>query len=442
MIHSSHLHPEVGLTVKRAPWLFFLFLTVLFFLSYRNLSINPQGVDNEDASSDQFATSVSGTPVTHFAQILLAIGAVITLIRYRAYGHLRINGISGFLFLTFVGWAFISPLWAEHLQLTVQRLGGFAILCIAAAAVTRRLSLREIIIWTFLSTAMFLFLGILVEVLFGTFHPFASGYRFAGSLGPNDQGVECGILLLSAAAAADVEIRRRGLFWACGILGFIFLVLSGSRTALAASVLALVVYEAAVRSKRSKIVAVFTACILSCLVLLLLGAGLLPNLRSAILLGRDDPDSVDSFSGRTMIWQDLEQYIRERPILGSGYGGFWTPNHIEKISDEENHGVPNGHSTYVDYLLTLGAVGLAAYSGLLLAAIRDAFRCHKRSHDPAFAFCGALLVFCAVHGFLESGSAERGILKFLCMVVLVRLAFEPPQQISWSDCDSWSYGNA
>jgi exopolysaccharide production protein ExoQ len=323
-------------------------------------------------------------------------------------------------------------------QLTVQRLGGFAIICVAAAAVARRLSLREIILWTFLSTAIFLFLGIVVEVVFGTFQPFASGYRFAGSLGPNDQGVECGILLLSAVAAADAEGRWRPLFWGCAILGLVFLVLSGSRTALAASLLALVVYEAAVRSRRSKMVFGFSSCMLFCFLLALVGFGVLPNLKSAVLLGRDDPDSVDSFSGRTMIWQDLEPYIRERPILGAGYGGFWTPGHIEKISDEENHGVPNGHSTYVDYLLTLGVVGAATYSGLLLVGIRDAFRCLKLSHDPAFAFCGALLVFCAVHGVLESGSAERGIQKFLCMVVLVRLAFLSPQQDSWIDCDSWS----
>jgi exopolysaccharide production protein ExoQ len=421
--HRPRARAGFGTTSLRVPWFFFLFLLVFFFLSYRNLTFNPQGVNNEDLSSDQFASSVSGSIVTHAAQILLAAGSIIILIRYRAYEHFHINGKSAWLFLIFACWSLTSVLWAEDLQLTSQRLVGFAILCIAAAAIAHRLSIREIILWTVLSTALFLLLGIVAEVFLGTFQPFASGYRFAGTLGPNDQGVECGMLLLSGAVASDLEERYKPLFWGCAGTGLMFLVLTGSRTALATSLLALLLYEVTVRATKTKIVAGLSTCILSCCLVSLAGFGLLPNLKNAALLGRDDPDSVDSFSGRTAIWQDLETYIEQRPMLGAGYGGFWTPDHIETISALEQHGVPNGHSTYIDYVLTLGVVGLVAYSGLLLTGIWEAFRLYRLSKDPGFAFCGALLSFCMLHGFLESGSAERGFQKFLCMVVLVRLAF-------------------
>jgi exopolysaccharide production protein ExoQ len=423
---SDHPHAGLALKIGRLPWLLFLFLTAVFFLHDHDLSNAKRGIDNYGLSQDDIAAAVvkgaSGLLVRRIALLSLGIGAIVSLVRHRANGRIRIDGPLGWLLLSFVVWAFISPVWAEDLPLTLKSLAGFGMLCIAAVAVVRRLSLREIILWTFFSTVLFLFIGIFAEVVFGTFRPFASGYRFSGSLHPNSQGTECGLFLLSAVAAADLEKRRRALFWACAFLGFVFLILSGSRTALAVTLLALVVYLAAVCSRATKIVMAYSLSMIFCFLLLFSWAGLLPGLKSVILLGRDDPGSVDTLTGRTMIWEDVGYYIRQRPILGYGYGGFWTPTHISVISDEEKWGVPDGHSTYIDYLLTLGTVGLVAYTLLLLAGIGRAFRFHRLSQNSAFAFCGALLVFCALDGFLESAIGEGSILLFLCMVVLARLA--------------------
>ena len=54
-------------------------------------------------------------------------------------------------------------------------------------------------------------------------------------------------------------------------------------------------------------------------------------------------------------WQDLVPYIRDRPIQGYGYGGFWTPKVSDVIADKEDWAVPNAHSAYIDYFLALGA---------------------------------------------------------------------------------------
>jgi O-antigen ligase len=171
----------------------------------------------------------------------------------------------------------------------------------------------------------------------------------------------------------------------------------------------------------------YSSMVLLCSLLLFLGAGLLPRFKSAILLGRDDSGSVDTFNGRTKLWGDVSDYIGKRPLLlGYGYAGFWTPDRVSAISELENQGVPNSHSTYIDYLLTLGVVGLAAYVLLLLAAIKCAFGFHRMSRNPAFAFCGAVLVFCLCDGFLESEMTVGGLLMYLCLVVIARLAFFPP----------------
>jgi O-antigen ligase len=191
---------------------------------------------------------------------------------------------------------------------------------------------------------------------------------------------------------------------------------------IAAALLALAAYFAAVCSRATKIAMAYSLSIVFCLLLLFFEAGLIPDLKSAIMLGRDD-STVDSFNGRTGIWEDVGYYIHRRPILGYGYGGFWTPTHIRVISGEEKWAISDSHSAYLEYLLTLGAVGLVAYTLLLFAGIRRAFRFQILSQNSAFAFCGALLVFCSSDGFLESAVVNPSLLMFLSMAVLAQLAF-------------------
>jgi O-antigen ligase len=127
-----------------------------------------------------------------------------------------------------------------------------------------------------------------------------------------------------------------------------------------------------------------------------------------------------------MIWKDVAYYIRQRPLLGCGYGGFWTPAHISKVSDEEPQigGISSAHSAYIDYLLTLGVIGLVLYVFVISIGMWRAFRLYRRSQHPAFAFCGAILVFCALDGILDSDVTVPGtLLTFLWIVVLARVAY-------------------
>jgi exopolysaccharide production protein ExoQ len=433
MDYSKYLHTGSAVQVRRSTWLLLLLVTLVSLLSYHDLRHAKNSIGDYNESQDELLAYVNDGSVVHRAALIaLGIIAVYSLASYRGPGRLSINGSLGWFVIGFTAWALVSPLWADDLSLTIRRVVAFGIIWIAAIAVVRYASLREIVLWIFFSTVLFVSIGVGAEVVFGTFQPFASGYRFAGTMHPNYQGMQCGLVLLSAVAAADMEKRWRTLFLACGFLGFAFMVLSGSRTSLAAVMFALIVYLAAVSSRTAKIATVFGCSIVVCLFLLFLGAGLLPNIKTTILLGRDDPGSVDSLSGRMMIWKDVGDYICQRPILGYSYGGFWTPTHVKAISDKEDQAIPNSHSTYIEYLVTLGPVGLAAYSLLLFAGIRGAFRAHRLSHNCAFAFCGALLVLCTVNGFLEVVITEGSPLMFPFIVVLAFLAFSPLQQYPWA----------
>lgn len=425
MGYTDRPHTGPSLQSERPPWLVFLFLAAVFFLCQHDLFCSQTATEGYVLSADEVIAEVAAGSLGHrVAFLALGIFALVSLIRHRG-ARLRINGWLGWIMLFFAGWAVLSLVWAEDTTQTLRRLVTFAIVCLAVVAIARRFSLREIVLWTVFTTGLYLLIGVSAEIALGTFRPFASGYRFAGTLLPNTQGINCALLLLSGVAASDAEKHRRTLFRACALLGFVFLILTASRTASAATLLALAVYWSAVCSRATKIAMAYALSIALCVLLLVLANGFLPDLKSAVLLGRD-ASTADSLSGRTGIWEDVGYYIHQRPILGYGYGGFWTPTHLSIISSEEKQGVPNSHSAYLDYFLTLGAVGMVAYAVLLIGGIRRAFRFHKLSQNSAFAFCGALLVFCALHGFLESAVVYPSHLMLLVVVLLTQLAFVCP----------------
>jgi O-antigen ligase len=412
-----------SLSIAWTTWLIFLFLVVVFFVCQHDLFYSKRVIESFSSSEDDIAAAVSeGSPSRRIALLSLGLFAIVDLIRHKGSGRLQIHGSLGWILTGFAAWAFLSLIWAGDTALTFRRLIVFGVLCLAALAIARRFNLHEIVLWTFFSSTLFLAIGVLAELFLGTFRPLASGYRFSGTLHPNSQGINCALLVLSGVAIADLEKHRQTFFRACALMGFIFLILAGSRTAFAAVLLPLAVYLALVCSRRVKIAAAYGLSIVCCVLLMVFGNALLPRLKNAVMLGRDSSD-VDSFNGRTGVWKDIGNYVEQRPILGYGYGGFWTPAHITEISQEENWGIPNSHSTYLDYLLTLGAVGLIAYALSLFCGIRVALRVHRLTHHPAFAFIGALLIFCAGNGLLESALIDSPSLTFVSALALIYLGF-------------------
>lgn len=406
--------------IERFPWLTALFLAGVFFFSYHDLYWSRWILEAGDASS--IAAAIAEGSLTHrIAFLVLGFFAVVSLVRHRG-AQLRINGLLGRIMLLYAAWAVLSLAWAEDASLTFRRLVIFVILCLAAAAIARRFSLREIVLLMFVCSMLFLLVGLSAEVALGTFRPFTPGYRFAGTLHPNREGINCALLLLSGVAAADTEKHRRMFFRACALLGLVFLVFTGSRAAFWGAILALAAYLYAVCSRRAKTAFSLGLGIAICVLLMDLGNAPLSDLQSAVLLGRND-STVATLTGRTGIWEDVDYYIHQRPILGYGYRSFWTPGHVREISASQGWAVGAAHSAYIGSLLDLGSVGLATFVLVLLGGVARSFTHHRASHAPAFAFSGAFLIFCLADGLLDSVMLEGTSLMFLSITVLVRLAF-------------------
>jgi exopolysaccharide production protein ExoQ len=424
----SYLYlPQVNRRARssRFPWILFLFVGLSLFVIFHWPLVLHTTVDDYNVSEEIVIEGIQGSGIRQAMLIALCMVALVSLFSRRSDPKLRIDGAMGWLLLGFLAWAIMSTMWAQDLSLTLKRLTSFVIICVFATAVARRLTLREVVLWTFFTTALFFVVAISAEILSGMFQPGAYGYRFSGIQHPNGEGVECALLAFSGFVAGSLEKRRRWLFVSCGLVGTIFLSLTASRTTLAGAALAFTVYVVMASQQKTRAKILPFSGIVASLVLLLAIAGTFRGLGQKLFPGRDEGGGVESFAGRTSVWAELIPYIKDRPLQGYGYGGFWTPAIQNVIAYKEGWDVPDGHSTYVDYVLTLGAVGIILNGLCLAAGLGRAFSFFRRTRDPYFAFLAAILVFCVVDGFLESAAGEVSPLACLSIIALIRLAFVP-----------------
>jgi exopolysaccharide production protein ExoQ len=76
-------------------------------------------------------------------------------------------------------------------------------------------------------------------------------------------------------------------------------------------------------------------------------------------LGRDE-----TLTGRTEVWSDLVKAFNHQPLLGVGFGSFWTD------ARRRFYLVPHAHNGYLDILLELGLMGFVLTIVWLLSCAR------------------------------------------------------------------------
>jgi O-antigen ligase len=107
-------------------------------------------------------------------------------------------------------------------------------------------------------------------------------------------------------------------------------------------------------------------------------------------LGRDA-----TLTGRTDIWADLLPEALKKPLLGHGFGGFWTTK-TRLMFD-----ITEAHSGYLDMLLGLGFVGLVLFSMFLISTCRKAQNELSKDYDwAALVIC--YFIIAVVHNVAET----------------------------------------
>ena len=409
-----------GAFVGKVPWITFLFLTAVFFIGIHEWLFSLNAGEGFASLLDETTARIEqGSILRRIVFFSMGTYAVVSFLatRYRA----KAEGALGWLMLLYLSWSILSLAWSENLAISFRRIVLFLILYISAFAVSQRFSLRDIVLWVFFSTLIYLHVGLAAELALGTFHPLAGGYRFAGTLHPNSQGINCALLFFASFFLLIGQKRWRWVLVAIFCESLIFLFLTKSRTSLGFSLLALLIYlfMNGPRSRKGAIVlcVIFISCIL-----LLIDDNFMPVLRQSITLGRKDAETI-TLTGRIPLWGQLLPYIARRPIQGYGYDGFWTPRHTAEIANEQNWVVSHGHSAYIDLSLSLGVVGAVTYILMVLVGIRRTLAYQKLSSNAEYSFFGVVLVFIALHGLLESIITTANQLSFIFLLILASLGF-------------------
>lgn len=418
---------------RKAPWRTFIFLTVVFFVGHQNLLYPLASMEGRFDTSEEDALrgTVEGSPSRRVMLLSLGLFSVIGLMR-GGFSKFQITGFLGWLILFFVCWSFVSIGWAADAGLTFTRLVSFAISLLTALALASRFPINCIPLFVFLNTSLYLLIGLSAEVILGAFHPSLAGYRFAGTVHPNVQGVNCAFMFLAAVSLCGCVKRGRRFFLIASLVALIFLILTKSRTSFI-SVLIAQTLQWIVLSSNSK-EAILTKSIfwgtgiswLICCLFLIVGGNLSSVISSGILLGREHAE-VSTFTGRTLIWDRCLGYVAERPLQGYGFNSFWTPGRIREVSTGFEMGLADSHSAYIDLLLNVGLIGMISYIAIIGLGIRKSFVYYHKVGDVGYSFHFKLSIFFLIHGLFEAGLVQVSLGTLLLLWGLVHLAFLSPE---------------
>jgi hypothetical protein len=339
--------------------------------------------------------------------------------------RLGVQGKLGWLLLAFGVWIVASISWADDQPLVARRVVILAVMMLTAVAVADRFSIRDMMVLGFWSGIACLGCGLAAELILHTFAPLTAGYRFGGTVEPNGQGWNCSGLCLCAICLAADSDRARGLLYAMSAAALGFLVLTGSRTSLGGTCAALIVF-AALRMPALRFVSLGLVATAGLAIAALLVDP--SEIVKVALLNREEGSSPETFTGRTLLWQEFGSQVADSPLLGHGYGGFWTHARMQAATDAYGFRLTDAHSSYLDMALDLGLLGAAAFVSILFLGLRGYLRRYRDSGDVGDAFALALLIPLMTNMLFESRfvplpPGNGSIFVFLDAALLIRLGF-------------------
>lgn len=416
---TGHTESRIASTPYSASNLIlFTTIVVLFVVFFRIEHDIYYTITNFGFLFDESETSVisHGSTEKQKTIFLLLLYSITILSFKKDYSYVLRDPIF-LLLLVNLSWAIISFFWTDDPALVGRRIVLFIILNISAFSISINVPLRQlptIVLWI---TAPILIISFFSERALGTWWFGSPGYRFAGTTHPESQAINCAMLFLAAATMARKGGRlSRIVFLGVMFVAAVFIVLTKARGPFVGTIIAFGLYSLCTKKRSTLVVYVHLIVVVFCIMALVFGSTFFSLFGSGIHLGRQE--TASGLSGRIELWEQLVEYVKERPISGYGFGGFWTEDRVLDVSDSQRWRAMDGHSIYFDTVLDLGFMGLGIFLTLVIVAWWRAWRTCMNGADEGGAFALSLLTLWMADGIWASLVLGRGFNTLLLLVVL------------------------
>lgn len=339
-----------------------------------------------------------------------------------------------------------SVAWSDDPALSLKRVAILGLCVVGALGVAKQLNARELLNLTIIIASFLVGMGVCTELALGTFRPFDSDYRLAGTVHPNTQGAYCAVLAMAGffgakGAGAKGPTRGRMVYLAAFAVGMGLLLLTKSRASCAGCLVAMTAAWFLSAGRVARTLAGIGGPLAVCLVLiasLLAGTEVTSQLDQAARLGRSGLESsAEGFNGRVPLWTHLMSFVGDRPLLGHGYSGFWTPTRIYEIAGDHEWAPTSAHSVFLEVLLNVGIIGGLFFGIAIAMALVQAGRRCIQTHAPGDAFVFAVAMFGLISGIFESGFAQpTGFDTFVAACGLIYVVTLPSGAVAagtWKD---------
>ena len=332
------------------------------------------------------------------------------------------------LTFTFVVYSSLSILWADDQEIVIRRVITLLLTCLGAYGIVYRFSNRDIVMFCFLSGAILGLMSLASEIATGVFIPWTSEYRLYGVMHTNTLGAMMAIFTLAAIALRRMSESHRGWYTIWILVGLALLILTKSRTAMFGFVAGLWVWFVFGSTNRKRLAAMWllTLALAIPAVLLLFGEEIGLLAKQTVLMGREG-HSPETLTGRIPLWNFLiSNYLEARPLFGYGFQGFWSPEHILRVSASQDWLIMHAHSGYLNLVLDLGYVGLGLFAAVLLLTTRRAYSYFRATSDVSWLFMACLIVWAIVASFFDSHLLTSSLRNFICMLAIAKVCvFDP-----------------
>lgn len=366
------------------------------------------------SATDILSGQLSSSNLIRFTCILIAL--VLITPEIRAGLVLRLNAL--WLFVVYVAVCVVSAMWSVAPLVTLGKAAELAVATLVVIFAANRASsgrtLDQILRITFAFGALvLLFISVGYVLALPGFWIQSKGViarqMDTWFLSANSIGYLSALTATIALDRALGKVQGRQVMWAVLLLSIMTAFVAQGRTGLACLVLG-VVAVLAIRRK---------------FIVLLAGAGLVLLLAIAFnqeilaYLTRGEPvGSLQTLTGRTVVWQGAWQSFTQQPWTGNGFGigGRYLFVSIFAGSGEDWSMAHNG---FLELLTGVGLLGLIPWSAAMLWTIANAFRfaVHR-----LLAGAPAIIGMMPVITFMSNGAAgwfDIVLAYFLCCIAIL-----------------------